>query len=117
MQHDLNHIKKKEQALDAENRKLRAQLNSASKEAKKNRKSSSRISGNATDYQSLPGERSMEKPSKIVTDRYSTLAGDGTFSPGKLQLDEEPIKLSAPTVKKDTSQEALNDPNTYKSYD
>ena len=84
-------IKDKEQALDAENKILRAQL-TKNKAAKMTKPSKAEPRDRAMDYHSLPGEQSKQSPSKLA-DRYSKLSGDGASSVDS--LDEEPVKMTA----------------------
>ena len=58
----------------------------------------------------------MRKQTKAIADsRYSSLAGDGVDSSSR--LDDEPVKLSAPSPKKNSSQEPSTSGNPYMSYD
>ena len=93
MQSDLERIKTKEQALDAENKILRAQLFSSSKD--KNKKSRRSSVDRASDYQALPGERSHKQP--VNDDSYARPQAPISDSNMQIMIDEEPVKLKAPS--------------------
>ena len=68
MSQDLARIKDKEQALDAENKILRAQL---SKKPKKSKPSKAEPRDRAQDYHTLPGDQKDKKNPSKIGDRYS----------------------------------------------
>ena len=94
MSKDLARIKDKEQALDAENKILRAQIFQNSK------KNKTKSVSKASDYHKLPGEFTPDKSKDKakVTTGYAKLAGDGAISSGIAaygSFDDEPVKLVA----------------------
>ena len=97
---DLARIKDKEQALDSENRILRAKLLSSKKQQRK--------SDRASDYQKLASETEAARqnpPSTTYAPRSYTSLASSNLSADELILDEEPVKLvsaAATTAQADT---------------